>query len=152
LPVAGCRLPVAGCRLPVAGCRISCVRRGIGVDPHVNGVRGLLVGLVVCASLSGCTLVDKLSGEGEAKRIRRVGQTAEALVLEIRDTGMTLNDDPIVAFRLEVRPVSGEPYEVETRGRIGRLDIPQIQPGAVLPVAIDPADPTKVALRIYRDR
>lgn len=101
---------------------------------------------------SGCALADKLSGEGEAKRIRRVGQTAEALVLEIRDTGITVNDNPIVSFRLEVRPVSGAPYEVETRGLVGRLDVPQIQPGAVLPVAIDPQDPQKVALRIYKDR
>ncbi len=110
------------------------------------------MGLVLCASLAGCALVDKLSGEGEAKRIRRVGQAAEALVLEIRDTGITVGDDPVVGFRLQVRPASGPPYEVDTRGLVSRLHIPQIQPGAVLPVAIDPADPTKVALRIYRDR
>jgi len=102
--------------------------------------------------LSGCAVVDGLSGEGEAKRIRRIGQSAEALVLEIRDTGMTVNDDPVVAFRLQVRPTGGAPYEVETRGRVGRLDVPQVQPGAVLPVSIDPQDPAKVALRIYRDR
>ena len=112
----------------------------------------MLVVYGLCAALSGCAMVDKMSGEGEAKRIRRVGQTAEALVLEIRDTGMTLNDNPIVAFRLEVRPLSGEPYEVETRGLVGRLDVPRIQPGAILPVAIDPADRMKVALSIYRDR
>jgi hypothetical protein len=102
--------------------------------------------------LSGCAVIDKLSGEGEAKRVRRVGQEAEALVLAIRDTGMTVNDDPIVAFRLQVRPEGGAPYEVETRGLVGRLDVPQVQPGAVLPVAIDPKDPMRVALRIYRDR
>ena len=108
--------------------------------------------LVLVALLGGCAVVDRLSGEGEAKRIRRVGQAAEAVVLEIRDTGITVNDDPVVDFRLEVRPVNGAPYEVTTRGLVGRLDVPQVQPGAVLPVAIDPADPLKVALRIYRDR
>jgi hypothetical protein len=108
--------------------------------------------LAMSVMLSGCAVVDKMSGEGEAKRIRRVGQSADAEVLEIRDTGITVNDDPVVAFRLRVRPVSGTPYEVETRGRVGRLDVPQVQPGAVLPVAIDPLDPKKVALRIYRDQ
>ena len=112
----------------------------------------LLVALAIGAMLSGCAVVDRLSGEGEARRIRRVGATAEALVLEIRDTGITLNDNPIVAFRLQVRPPTGIPYEVETRGLVGRLDVPQIQPGAVLPVAIDPRDPNKVALRIYLDK
>mgnify|MGYP005812690929 CR=1 FL=1 len=115
--------------------------------------RSVWLALVMAAWLgAGCALVDKMSGEGEAKRIRRVGQAAEALVLEIRDTGITVNDDPVVAFRLEVRPVSGPAYEVETRGLVGRLDVPQVQPGAVLPVAIDPQDPRKVALRIYKDR
>lgn len=110
------------------------------------------VAAMVVVLLSGCAVVDRMSGEGEAKRIRRVGQPAEALVLEIRDTGITLNDDPIVAFRLEVRRPGSAPYVVETRGRVGRLDVPQVQPGAVLPVAVDPSDPGKVALRIYRDR
>ena len=110
------------------------------------------VALAMSVMLSGCAVIDKMSGEGEAKRIRRVGQSAEALVLAISDTGMTVNDNPIVAFRLEVRPPTGEPYEAETRGLVGRLDVSQVQPGAVLPVAIDPKDPTKVALRIYRDK
>lgn len=108
--------------------------------------------LAMSAMLSGCAVVDKMSGEGEAKRIRRIGQSAEALVLSIRDTGMTVNDNPIVAFRLQVRPPTGDPYEVETRGLVGRLDVPQVQPGAVLPVAIDPKDPSRVALRIYKDK
>lgn len=101
---------------------------------------------------SGCSLADRITGEGEAKRIRRVGRAADALVLDIWDTGITVNDDPVVAFRLEVRPREGSPYEVETRGFVSRLHIPQIQPGATLPVAIDPDDPTKVALAIYTDR
>lgn len=108
--------------------------------------------LVLSAALSGCAAIDGLSGEGEAKRIRRVGQVAEALVLAIEDTGMTLNDNPVVAFHLEVRPTSGTPYEARTRGVVGRLDVPRVQPGAVLPVSVDPADPGKVAIRLYRDR
>ena len=114
--------------------------------------RTWVTSLVLIVALSGCAAIDRLSGEGEAKRIRRVGQVAEALVIAIEDTGMTLNDDPIVAFQLEVRPTTGAPYEARTRGRIGRLDVPRIQPGAVLPVSVDPTDPSKVAIRLYRDR
>ncbi len=114
--------------------------------------RRLWLWLVMGVMLSGCAVVDRMSGEGEAKRIRRVGQPAEALVLGIRDTGITVNDSRVVAFRLEVRPPGGQPYEVDARGLVGPLDVPRIQPGAVLPVAIDPDDPGKVALRIYRDK
>ena len=114
--------------------------------------RRICLALLAAALLPGCAVIDKLSGEGEAKRIRRIGTQAEALVLAISDTGMTLNNDPIVAFRLEIRPPSGAPYEVDTRGRVSRLHVPQVQPGAVLPVVIDPQDRMKVALAIYRDR
>lgn len=48
--------------------------------------------------------------------------------------------------------MSGDPYEVRTRGLVSRLDVPRVQPGAALPVAIDPTDPLTVALHIYRDR
>lgn len=110
------------------------------------------VAVVLALLLAGCGVLDRMSGEGEAKRIRRVGQAADARVIEIRDTGITVNDDPVVAFRLEVRPRNGAPYEVETRGLVSRLHVPQVQPGATVPVAIDPHDPMKVALAIYRDR
>lgn len=115
---------------------------------HRRAWLGLVIGVVA----SGCVVADRITGEGEAKRIRRVGQVADALILEIWDTGITVNNDPVVAFRLEVRPREGTPYEVETRGRVSRLHIPQVQPGTTVPVAIDPDDPTKVALAIYRDR
>jgi hypothetical protein len=116
-----------------------------------RNARWLLM-LVLTAALAGCAAIDRLSGEGEARRIRRVGQAAEARVIAIEDTGITLNDDPIVAFHLEVRPAAGAAYEVRTRGRVGRLDVPRVQPGAIVPVSVDPADPQKVAIRLYRDR
>lgn len=110
------------------------------------------LGLVAGVVASGCSLADRITGEGEAKRIRRIGRVADAVVLDIWDTGITVNNDPVVAFRLEVRPREGAPYEVETKARVSRLHVPQIQPGATLPVAIDPDDPKKVALAIYTDR
>lgn len=122
------------------------------VPTHRRVASLLLMVALSMVALSGCTVIDRMSGEHEAKRIRRVGQAAEALVLDIADTGITVNNDPVVAFVLEVRPVTGKPYQARTRGLVGRLDVPQVQPGAVLPVAIDPSDPQKVALRIYRDR
>ena len=113
---------------------------------------GLVAVLLTTLLVAGCGALDQMTGEGEAKRIRSVGRAAEARVLRIWDTGITVNNDPVVAFLLQVRPKEGTPYEVETRGLVSRLDIPQVQPGAILPVAIDPLDPKKVALAIYRDR
>jgi hypothetical protein len=98
------------------------------------------------------TLVNHMTGEDEAEAIRKTGSSARAHVLQIWDTGMSLNNDPVVGFRLEVHAEGVEPFEAKTKAVIGRLDIPQIQPGADLPVKYDPNDHTRVALDIYLNR
>lgn len=98
--------------------------------------------------LAGCMMrfIDHMTGEDEANAIRQTGKSAMGRVLAISDTGMTLNNDPVVRFRLEVHPEGEEAFEAETQAVIGRLDIPQIQPGAELPVKYDPQDHSRVAL------
>lgn len=101
--------------------------------------------------LGACSLAGRLTGETEAREIRRLGVSAKATVLKIWDTGITVNNNPVVGFLLEVVPEEGPPYQAETKAIISRLDIPQIQPGAVLPVKYDPENPKRVALDIYKD-
>ncbi len=101
--------------------------------------------------LAGCVtrMIDRMTGEDEANAIRQTGTPAFARVLSISDTGMTLNNDPVVHFRLRVYPEGGEPFEAETKAVIGRLDVPRIQPGAQVRVKFDPQDHTRVALDLY---
>lgn len=115
--------------------------------------RGVLL-LALCLTLSGCMtgLIDRMTGEDKASEIRKTGTAAKARVIRIWDTGMTLNNDPIVGFRLEVHPDGMEPFEAETQALIGRLDIPQVQPGRDVPVKFDPKDHTRVALDLYVER
>jgi hypothetical protein len=97
----------------------------------------------------GCALADRMSGVSDAKALQEIGEPAEATIVKIWDTGMTVNDDPVVGFLLEVRP-SGKPgYQAETKLRISRVDVPRVQPGMVVMVRIDPKDPKHVALDIY---
>lgn len=123
---------------------------GVLAMPGRLAVRSIVSTLLVLA-LAGCALVDRLSGEGEARQIRAIGLPAQARVLDLHDTGVSVNDDPIVGFELEVLPEHGAPYPARTRARVSRLHLSRVQPGAVLPVAIDPDDPARVALAIYRD-
>ena len=110
----------------------------------------------VSASLLFCGCVfgigDHITGEARANAIRRIGRPATAYVLQIWDTGVSVNDNPVVGFRLEVHAEGLAPFTAETKALIGRLDVPRIQPGAVLSVKYDPADPTRVALDIYEEK
>jgi len=108
------------------------------------------MGLVfIIAMLSACVIIDTMGGDREARDLQASGEEATAKILEIWDTGMTINEDPVVGFVLEVRRKDQPVYEARTKLRISRLDIPRIQPGAVVPVRVDPRNPARVALDIY---
>jgi hypothetical protein len=77
------------------------------------------------------------------------GTPAQATILRIWDTGTTINDNPVVGFVLEVRPQNLPAYQAESKSMIPRLSIPQFQPGAIIPVRIDPQNQARVALDIF---
>jgi metallo-beta-lactamase class B len=97
---------------------------------------------------AGCAMVDHLTGEDVNRAVRERGLPALATVLEIRDTGVKVNDDPVVGFRLEVHAEGLPPWQAETRCVVSPLAIPQIQPGAVLAVRYDPLDHARVAIAL----
>jgi hypothetical protein len=105
--------------------------------------------LLVSVTAGGCALADRMSGISDAKVLQKTGEPAEATILQIWDTGMTVNDDPVIRFLLEVHPTGKPDYQAETKLRISRLAISRFQPGAVVPVRIDPGHPKHVALDIY---
>ena len=113
--------------------------------------RGLVSATVAPALIlaAGCSLtgmVDRFTGEDVNREIREVGLPARATVLDIWETGVQVNDDPVVGFRLRIEAEGRSPWEAETRALVSVLDIPRIQPGAELPVLYDPADQSRVAI------
>lgn len=102
--------------------------------------------VVVVTALTSCAMIDRYTGEDVNAEVRARGFPAKAEVLEIWDTGVRLNDDPVVGFRLRVMLDDGSSYEATTKNVVSILQIPQIQPGAVLRVKVDPDDRQRVAL------
>ena len=101
--------------------------------------------------LAGCAVADRMSGVSEAKRLQEAGTPATARILKIWDTGITVNDDPVIGLEVEVSREDGSVYTATIpKSLISRLDIPQFQPGMSISVRIDPQDPTKVALDVYQ--
>jgi formate hydrogenlyase subunit 3/multisubunit Na+/H+ antiporter MnhD subunit len=50
------------------------------------------------------------------------GVTAQAKVLEVWDTGVSINDNPQVGLLLEVSPPSGSPFQVKAKSLVSRLN------------------------------
>jgi uncharacterized membrane protein len=75
------------------------------------------------------------------------GVTAEAEVLDVRDTGTTINDDPLVALQLEVRPSMAAAFQVELKTLVSRLEVSQYRPGCKAVVLFDPDNPKRIVLQ-----
>lgn len=112
--------------------------------------RFMLSGFIVFVlTFFNACVIGHFTGETVNRPIRETGISASALVLEIWDTGVRLNDNPVVGFRLKVTLEDGTTYEAMTKNVISIVDIPQVQPGAVLPVKVAPDDHSRVALDIH---
>jgi len=71
-------------------------------------------------------------------------------VLSLWDTGITLNQDPVIGLKVEVRPADRPPYEATIeKTLVSRLDTTRFQPGRVIPVRFDPQNPARVAVDLY---
>jgi hypothetical protein len=103
--------------------------------------------LAVLALLAGCAIVDRMSGVSEARQLQQSGLPASARIMKIWDTGITVNNDPVIGMRVEIVRPDGTVYSARIpKSLISRLDIPRFQPGATVSVRIDPRNPDRVAL------
>ncbi len=107
---------------------------------------GLLLALLLpfAGLAAGCAMFD--TGMSEARDLQRTGTPAQGEILSIGETGLTVNDDPVITLDVEVRPADRPPYQATIkRLLVSRLDIPQFQPGMIIPVRFDPKDPSRVS-------
>lgn len=79
------------------------------------------------------------------QKLQANGLEAEAKILKIWQTGTEINNNPVVGMLLEVRPPGQPTFQAQTERLISLLNIPSIQPGAVVHVKYDP-DSREVAL------
>jgi hypothetical protein len=94
--------------------------------PLVVASMVLLVGASIASAMANSAVLAK-------------GLPAEARILSIRETGTTINRNPVVRLTLEVRPPLEPVFQAETERLVSLLEIPQFQPGTVVHVKYDPA-------------
>jgi hypothetical protein len=109
--------------------------------------------LVLFLATGGCAMIDRMSGVADTKALQETGVAAEAVIVRIWDTGITVNDDPVIGMEVEVYPAEGKPWRATIpKSLISRLDIPQFQPAQTVQVRFDPQDPSRVGLDEYKYR
>ena len=74
------------------------------------------------------------------------GVPAQATVVALADTGITVNENPQVRVELEVRRRDGHAYRATATAVVSRLTASRYAPGTAVAVMVDPRDPQRVAL------
>jgi hypothetical protein len=79
---------------------------------------------------------------GSKKKVLETGTSAQATVINIQDTGVTINMNPRVKLTLQVQPEGQSPFQATKVATVSRLEIPSI--GDRYWVRFDPGDPNKL--------
>lgn len=81
-----------------------------------------------------------------ASRLQKTGIPGKARILEVRDTGVTINNNPQVKLVLEVKNNFGQKYNAQCRVLVSRINPNAYAPGMEIPVKIDPKNEQNVVI------
>ena len=118
------------------------------INNSVNTIVIISVGgsLLIMLLVFGRVLLPLLKGSARNNQLIKQGLPAQATILRIWDTGVTVNDNPRVGFLLAVRPMERPAFQAEAYMLVSRIAVAQYQPGALVEVRYDPSNSAKVAI------
>lgn len=122
---------------------------GIGAVVATAGSTGIYIGLGMLALFGGMFyLFYRLFFKPmiNTARLQKTGLPGKAKILEVRDTGVTINNNPQVKLILEVKNSLGQKYTTTCRVLVSRINPGAYKTGMELPVKIDPKNEMNVAV------
>ena len=90
-------------------------------------------------------ILSRLFGTDEAK-VEVAGLSGRATIVSLSEGGPYVNDRPTITMELDVDLPGRESYRAQARQVVGRLVIGRLQPGATIPVRVDPDDPAQLTV------
>lgn len=122
---------------------------GIGAVVATGGQSGIYIGLGMLVVFGGMFyLFYRLFFKPmiNAARLQKTGIPGTAKILEVKDTGVTINNNPQVKLILEVKNSFGQRYNAQCRVLVSRINPNAYMPGMELPVKIDPKNEQNVVI------
>ena len=81
-----------------------------------------------------------------ARRLKKTGIPGKALIKEVRDTGITINNNPQVKLVVEVKNYLGQTYTANIRALVSRINPFVYHPGMTIPVLTDPKNEKNIVI------
>ncbi len=108
--------------------------------PEHRGLGGGFRALRDATSDATQTLGEMQREAAVANHLAVHGLPGRAVITAIKDTGVSVNDNPRVELTLEVTVGDKAPYSATHAQVISRIAVAGFQPGATVPVRVDPVD------------
>jgi hypothetical protein len=90
------------------------------------------------------------SKKKKAAELMATGSTGVGTVIQVQDTGMTVNDNPRIKMTFRIEPTDGSPaFDAQKTSTVSRVQIPR--QGDRYPVWYDPQDQSKWAYAMVAD-
>lgn len=102
----------------------------------------IVIPFVLIVSAFAMRPVFRLAFPAEIKN----GVTAQARVMRVWDTGVSINDNPQVGLLLHITPSMSAAFDVEAKTIVSRLNAALVQPGITAEIKYDPRNPRRLQI------
>jgi len=114
--------------------------------PEHRGIKGGFKAMKDGVAQANEMLGDMNADAQKAQYLMANGRVGSAVVTDLRQTGTFVNENPQCELDLQVT-VEGLPsYTATHRQVLAMVAIPQFQPGATVPVRVDPENPSSLII------
>lgn len=112
----------------------------------------IIVGVTTVVSLAIpiAVVIWFMKKSAERNRLVATGLSGQAMIVQMADTGMRINDQPRLQIVLDVYPLPGQagfaPFRATHTGTVPMMAMARVAPGATVPVKCDPANPVNLTI------
>ncbi len=118
---------------------------GSGLITLVSIACTCLITLAVLG-VTGFFLYRMFKGMSQNSSLVKTGVSAPAVILEVQDTGVSMNNSMQARLTLQVTPSNRAPFQATATAFVNRFQVGMLVPGASVQVKYDPNDISKVAV------
>jgi hypothetical protein len=124
---------------------VSTLLAGSGLITILSIVCTCVITLAVLG-VTGFFLYRMFKGMSQNSGLVKTGVPAPAVILNVEDTGVSMNNSMQARLTLQVTPANRPPFQAVATTFVNRFQVGLLVPGASVQVKYDPADITKVAV------
>lgn len=118
---------------------------GSGLITIITIACSCLISAIVLG-VSGFFVYRLFKGMSQNSGLVKTGIPAPAVILDVQDTGVSMNNSMQARLTLQVTPADRPPFQAVATTFVNRFQVGMLVPGASVNVKYDPNDITKVAI------